>query len=205
MSETLDLFAFDKLEKKKGEERLIFFDLETKYLAHEVGGWENVEKLQVACAVTYTYPENTYTFFLEKEYLPYFPEAKELSHIFSLFDSASLIIGFNILRFDLQVLKPYMAGRSAQWKTLDLLKELEKSLGHRVSLDQLASQNLNQTKLASGVEAVKWFKERDFPKLLDYCRKDVEITKEIYFLGKRQGFLYYRDKSNVIRKVEVCW
>src|SRR5258706_3506468 len=127
----------------------VFFDLESQNLFQDVGGRENIEKLRVACAVTWSTQRNDFAVYWENE-VPAL--IKELL-------SATKVIGFNLRGFDYQVLQPYSPEvRFATLPTLDLLLDLQKILGFRISLDSIASTTLGETKTADGVQSVEWFR-----------------------------------------------
>ena len=69
------------------------------------------------------------------------------------------MIGFNLKGFDYLVLQPYAPEiRFASIPTLDMLLELQKILGFRISLDSIASASLGATKTADGIKSVEWFR-----------------------------------------------
>ena len=72
----------------------VFFDLESQNLFQDVGGRENIEKLRVACAVTWSTQRNDFAVYWEND-VPAL--IKELQ-------SATKVIGFNLRGFDYQVL-----------------------------------------------------------------------------------------------------
>ena len=75
---------------------LVFFDLETQKLFEEVGGREPA-KLLLACGVTWSTARNDFAVYWEKDSAALVAELKP----------ADRVIGFNILNFDYEVLKPY--------------------------------------------------------------------------------------------------
>jgi len=106
--------------------------------------------------------------------------------------SASLVVGFNIRSFDYEVLSAYVPREA--WDaipTLDLLEAVRAKLGRRVRLDDLAKATLGKAKLADGVEAVRWFRAGDFDSLIAYCRRDVEVTRELWEFGRRHGYVLF--------------
>jgi DEAD/DEAH box helicase domain-containing protein len=79
---------------------------------------------------------------------------------------------------------------------LDLLDEIEASIGQRISLDILARTNLGTGKNGHGLEAIKLYKDGNWKKLEEYCLNDVKITKELYELAKRKGYLVMPERNS---------
>lgn len=159
----------------------IVLDLETQFKFQEVG--YDHKKLRVSVCGIYNYADDTYRAYKEDE----------LPEVFKLLEHASLVIGFNIRKFDLPVLAPYYVGDILQFEMLDILEEVEKSLGHRIALDDLARTTLNTKKSGHGLMAIDFFREGKWQELIDYCLQDVKVTKEIYEYGKKNRRLYYLD------------
>lgn len=173
----------------------IFFDLETKYLADEVGGWNNIHKMELAVAVTYSTREAAYRHFTQEQAAELVAELQQ----------ADLVVGYNVLRFDYTVLQPYTQAPLHQLPTLDMLQDLYRRLGFRLSLEAVASATLNVGKSADGVQAVRWFRQGQVDKVLDYCQRDVQVTREVYEFGQRHGFVRYQDRYRGVRQVDVSW
>src|SRR3990172_9651461 len=115
----------------------VFFDLETQNLFQDVGGRENIEKLRVACGVTWSTQTNDFSVYWETDVPALIEELK----------SATKIVGYNLRGFDYRVLQPYAPEtRFASLPTLDLLLDLQMILGFRISLDSIASASLSLTK-----------------------------------------------------------
>ena len=174
----------------------VFFDLETQNLFQDVGGRENIDKLRVACAVTWSTQINDFSVYWEKDVPALIEELK----------SAAKVIGFNLRGFDYPVLQPYVPEmRFASLPTLDLLLDLQKILGFRVSLDSIASASLGESKTADGLQSVAWFREGELDKVAEYCKADVEITRRVYEFGCDNGHIFYRSKLGSKLKVDVKW
>src|SRR3972149_671824 len=92
----------------------IVFDVETQHTFQDVG--QDVKKLKVSVVGIYDYATNEFMTYREHE----------LQKLFSRFEHASYLIGFNIDKFDLPVLSPYYPGDPRQFATLDMLSEVEK-------------------------------------------------------------------------------
>ncbi|MBI5829702.1 MAG: hypothetical protein HZB20_09225, partial [Chloroflexi bacterium] len=56
-----------------------------------------------------------------------------------------------------------------------------------------------------GVSAVGWYKNGELQKLLDYCRQDVQVTRELYEYGLQHKQLKFRDKLGRTKSVAVRW
>ena len=176
-------------------ERLVL-DLETQKEFSEVEG-RRPELLKVSVCGLYSYEENRYDVYLEAELG---------SKLAPRLQAADLLIGFNIRRFDLPVLQPYLPYSAETLNMLDILEEVVKNLGHRVSLDSIAQATLGHGKSGSGLDALRWFKEGRFDLITNYCLDDVKITKEVYEYGKEHGRLFFTSRfSNDKMPVAVFW
>ena len=174
----------------------VFFDLETQNLFQDVGGRQNIAKLKVACAVTWSTERNDFVVYWEKDVPALVDELK----------SATRVIGFNLRDFDYQVLQPYAPDtRFASLPTLDLLLEIHKILGFRLSLDTIASASLGQGKTADGIQSVAWFRNGELDKVAEYCKADVDVTRRVYEFGRDNGYIFYKSKLGSKLKVAVNW
>ena len=175
---------------------LVFFDLESQNLFDDVGGRENIDKLRVACGVTWSTQKNDFFFFFEKDVPALIDELR----------SATRVIGFNLKGFDYLVLQPYAPEiRFASIPTLDMLLELQKILGFRISLDSIASASLGATKTADGIKSVEWFRAGELDKVAEYCKADVDITRRVYEFGRDNGHIFYKSRLGSKLKVDVKW
>ena len=157
----------------------LVIDIETKNSFADVGGQENLKKLDASFVGVYSYNQNKYLSFFENQF-------EELG---KLLKTTGLIIGFSINRFDIPVLEKYFDFDIWGVKRLDLLEEVEMNFGHRVSLDILAQTNLGIGKTSHGLEAIKFYQEGNLETLEKYCLNDVKITKDLYELVKKQKHL----------------
>lgn len=182
-----------KKEAWKTPGRYGVFDVETKRSAAEVGGWHRAEKMGISVAVLYDAGPDRYFTFLEHEIGGLVEHLQELD----------LVVGFNNLRFDNRVLSAYTAVNLQKLPTLDLLQEVRDRLGYRLSLDHLAEQTLGIQKTANGLMALKWYKEGRIDDIITYCRKDVEITRDLFLFGARNGFLLFKNKAGALVRCPV--
>lgn len=176
-------------------ERLVL-DLETQREFGEVQG-RKPELLGVSLVGVYSYADDQYTAYREAELA---------SKLGPRLKAAELLIGFNIRRFDLPVLQPYLDFQLSTLPVLDIMEEIVKNLGHRVSLGSLAHATLGDKKSGSGLDALRWFKEGRFDLIEQYCLDDVRLTKEIYEYGKAHGRLFATSKFSADKlQIAVFW
>lgn len=175
----------------------IIFDLETKRLADEVGGWSNIDKMGFAAGVTCHVRAGLYHRFVEDD----------IQDLIDTLVVADRIIGFNLIRFDYTVLKPYGLQVNQQLldKSVDLLLDIYAVLGFRVGLGNLAEATLNESKSADGVLSVQWYRAGQIQKVLDYCEQDVRVTKDLWQFGCDHGYVFYRNRRGGKSRVPVPW
>ena len=174
----------------------VFFDVETQNLFQDVGGRQNIEKLRLACAVTWSRERNDFAVYWERDVPALIAELK----------SAAKIIGFNLREFDYQVLQPYAPEtRLASLPTLDLLLDIRNILGFRLSLDTIANATLGESKTADGVQSVEWFRNGELEKVAEHCKVDVDLTRRVYEFGRDHGHIFYRSKLGSKLRVNVDW
>jgi DEAD/DEAH box helicase domain-containing protein len=170
--------------------RIGFFDLETQRLADEVGGWQNKHLMRVSVAVLYESHTASYHTYREEDVPRLIEQLQQLD----------LIVGFNIKGFDYEVLKAYTTFNLKQLPTFDLLEKIYQQLGFRLSLDHLAEKTLGKSKLADGIQAVKWFRDGQWETLTRYCQEDVALTRDLFSHCLEKGYLIYADRrGNTLR------
>lgn len=172
----------------------IVIDIETKNTFFDVGGKDKLRDLSVSFVGIYSYNQDKFTGFKEGEFQALSP----------VLQNAGLIIGFNIEHFDLSILNKYFNFNLEALPQMDLMKKVEEVYGNRVGLDSLAKANLGVEKLGNGLDAVKYYAEKDWESLEKYCLKDVAITRDLYELAKKQGHLMIPDRlGDKITKVDL--
>jgi DEAD/DEAH box helicase domain-containing protein len=115
------------------------------------------------------------------------------------------VVGCNWRRFDYSFLQPYTTLSLQALPTVDLLDHLYRKLGFRVSLAAVAAATLNAGKLGDGIQAVNWFRRGEIDKVEAYCRRDVEVTRDVYEFGQRNGYVNFRDRNYRLKRVPVHW
>jgi DEAD/DEAH box helicase domain-containing protein len=170
-------------------------DIETQRSAQDVGGWHRADRMGISCAVLYDSQQDTFLEFLEDQVPLLIEHLKRLD----------LIVGFNIQRFDYQVLTGYTDVDFRKFPTLDILAEIYKHLGYRLSLAHLAEITLHTQKSGDGLQALQWWKEGRIREIVDYCKVDVTITRDLYLYGKKYGYLLFKNRSGNTVRVPVNW
>jgi len=130
----------------------------------------------------------------------------EFDQMWSWFEEADRIIGYNSLGFDVPAVNGVYQGDFTKLKHFDVLKIIKDVFGHRIKLDSVAKETLGQGKIASGGDAVAWWAKGDpesLANLKKYCEMDVEVTKGVYDYGLKNGKLKFKDHWNEIREIEV--
>ena len=175
----------------------IYLDVETQRLADEVqGGWDNIRAFGLSVAVTW---DAAHDF---REW--YEDGAVRLIGELSAFER---IVTFNGDRFDLEVLSAYDDVAALRQKSVDVLRDLKRRLGFRVSLQSVAQSTLGRQKTGSGIDAVAWWRSGDpilRRRVADYCRMDVEILRELVVYGRREGFVKVPSRGKELT-VFVAW
>jgi DEAD/DEAH box helicase domain-containing protein len=183
-------------EPEPTEPRILYFDLETQKTAQDVGGWQNTHLMRVSVAVVYDSLERRFFSFTEDQ----------IEDLLKHLEKADLVVGFNIKRFDYDVLSAYTGKDLGEWNTFDILEDIYQRLGFRLALDHLAQETLGQTKSANGLQAVEWFRQGEMDKLTTYCKDDVAITRDLFLHGLNNGHLVYRTKRDDTRlRLPVDW
>jgi len=190
------LIQRDDRGPEPGEPRIIYLDLETQRSAQEVGGWQNCHLMKVSVAVIFDSIEDRFLTFTEDQ----------VDELIEHLEKADVIVGFNIKRFDYAVLGAYTGEDLHNLNTFDILEDIFQRLGFRLGLDHLAGETLDRGKTADGLQALEWFKQGEMAKLTEYCRQDVEITRDLFQFGLINGHLIYRTKQNDQRvTLRVDW
>ncbi|MCX7872064.1 MAG: ribonuclease H-like domain-containing protein [Verrucomicrobiae bacterium] len=174
---------------------IIYFDIETQKSAEEVGGWNSISKMRMSVGVTYSTATGKYNIYCEED-VPLL--IKELMR-------ADLVVGFNMLRFDFEVLHGYTPIDLTQLPHLDLLVELYKVAQKKLSLDALATATLGVEKTSDGIQAIKWYREGKLLEIAEYCCYDVKITRMLHEYGKTNKRVYYFDRFGKKQAIPVNW
>jgi DEAD/DEAH box helicase domain-containing protein len=120
---------------------------------------------------------------------------------------ADLVVGYNHISFDYEVLMAHtVMDLKDQIRSLDLMIDLEKVLGHRIKLDAVASATLGGlSKTADGLDAIRWWQQGEILKIAEYCCFDVKVTKCVHEFGMKHGYVNYLDRTKRMQQAKVKW
>ena len=192
------IFASESVSSFGSSAPYLVLDVETQLSAAEVGGWHNAHAMRVSVAVLYDSSSDIF--------LSYTEDA--MPELLQRLEAASLVVGFNLKRFDYTVLSRYAQPGKAFFKTLptlDMLEVVHKQLGYRLSLDNIAGATLNAGKTADGLDALRWWKQGQIEKIRAYCESDVRLTRDVYLHGKQHGFVLFTNKSGAKVRAPVSF
>jgi|SRR6185312_3159275 len=167
--------------------RKITFDIETRNVFADVGK-NDPSLLDIALVAIHDSETNEYSTYL----------VEDLPKLWPIIERADMLIGFNSDHFDIPLLNKYYPGDLTKIKSLDILKEIQKSYGRRMKLDQLAEGTLGKNKSGHGLDAIRWWKEGNIDKIRDYCIDDVKITKDIYDFARANNKLIFKEGGKLL-------
>ena len=174
---------------------IVYFDLETQKSADDVGGWDHIRDMKMSIGVTYSTARGGYMIYGEKQ----------VDDLITKLLRADLVVGFNNLRFDNEVLHGYTVMDLSQAPTLDMLVDLHKTLQHRLALDSVATASLGVEKTAEGLQAVEWAKQGKLMEIAEYCCFDVKITKMVHEFGVAHKQVFYSNRFGNKLSAPVDW
>jgi DEAD/DEAH box helicase domain-containing protein len=180
----------------KRSHHTVLFDLETIRGSAELGGWHKIYQMRVATGAVLQLQEGRMESFGEDG----------VGELIARLEAADLVVGFNVKRFDYEVLSAYTGiDYRRKLPTLDLWEEVRRQLGFRLGLNHLVDATLGAHKTADGLQSLEWVKQGRMDLVEAYCRHDVELLRDLYLFGRRMGYVLYRDKAKNTLKLPVEW
>ena len=169
-------------------------DLETQNLVQDVGGWGHIDKLKISVACAYDSKTDEMLVFRENE----IAQLNELCE-------ERLVIGYNIRGFDLILLQAYGLNLN-KVDAFDIMYDVQTLTRQKfLKLEVLAQGTLNVGKSADGLLAVEWWKKGEMDKIIEYCKQDVKVTRDIFEYGRKNGFVKLRRAEGTDSEVKVNW
>ena len=175
---------------------VVYFDLETQRTANDAGGWDRKRDMGMSIGVTFSTESQEYRIYDERT----------VDELIRQLTRADLVVGYNVLNFDYEVLMGYtLLDLAYSCRTLDIMVDLEKQLGHRLGLEAVATATLGVGKTADGLDAIRWWREGRLIEIAEYCCFDVKCTRLVHEYGTTNGRLHYRDRFQQKKSVPVAW
>jgi DEAD/DEAH box helicase domain-containing protein len=190
----MSLFDDNPTREVVKDQLVVVFDLETQRSFAEVGR-SQMHKLGVSAAVAYRYDRDELLVFTEES----------ISELIDLLLQADLVVGYNVTGFDYEVLRGYTDKDLQSIPTVDLMYDLEQRLGFRPRLESVAASTLGSGKSADGLQALEWWRRGEIDKIIEYCKEDVRVTRDLYSFGKRNRWVRVARGQDKSRQVEVDW
>ena len=181
--------------KKPAPKRYGVLDIETRYSAEDVGGWNRADRMGVSIACVYDSEDDSM----------YDYEQDQMDELIAHLQKFDLVIGFNHVKFDYAVLGGLHPFNFRGLSNLDLLVEVHERLGYRVKLDNIAQATLDVGKSADGLQALKWWKEDRLDLITEYCQQDVAVTRDVYLYGREHGHVFFTNKAGQKIKLPIDW
>lgn len=172
----------------------VVLDLETRESFRDIGSWDPAKLTISLVGVIDARDGRERTYRLE-----------ELPALERVLADRPTVIGFNLLGFDYAVLKPVLSFDPATLPTVDLFDHLQRQLGFRPKLDDLAAATLGRRKTGDGLEAIRLYQRGQWDTLARYCLEDVRLTKELYEHGLRAGHVKFPRRDGTITEVKATW
>jgi len=170
----------------------IVLDIETQNTFQDVGAYQ-ASLLKISLVGVYFYETDSYEAFFEQD----------LPKLWPRLERASRIIGYNLFGFDYPCMQTYYTGDIMKLPTIDLMVEIERRIGHRIKLDDVAHATLGIGKSGHGLQAVEFWRNGELDKLKDYCLQDVRITKDVYEKALNDKKIYFFNRLGEKQEVSL--
>jgi DNA polymerase elongation subunit (family B) len=153
----------------------------------------NTSELRVSVIGAYISWTNEYVAFMEAD----------TKTFIELMKKADLIIGWNHGWFDLPVLQKYSDFDLSKLPIYDIMLEMEKVVGNKLKLDNVAKANLGESKTDSYEVFKHYHWNKEWYKLIDYCMNDVRLTNLLFVKAQNNEDIAYYD-LHTLRTVRVA-
>lgn len=168
----------------EGKPHVVIFDLETRRLASDVGGWVNLKRGDGGVSALVVFDS------ISKRYHLY--DHNTLAVAAEHLESADVVLSFNGQEFDVPVIEGLLKRRLEISTHIDLLQLVwASSTGRRKGnkLDDLALATLGFGKPHDGTLAPTLADEGRWGELFNYCLLDVDLTKRLFAFVQEHGNL----------------
>jgi len=191
-------------------------DIETKNMSHEIGGFGNTHMFQVSTVATWD--GNVGTVYVDEPVNTFGKSGHIVKSLSDLkydldehFEKGGVILGHNIVSFDLPILKNSMdiyciRKYLDEKRYIDTSRLLTAGHGERFRLQNLGENTLKQDKLMDSADAPKLWKMGRYDEVVEYCLKDTQIVYDLWKYGKDNGIVkaFSIEKEEFV-ELEVDW
>lgn len=146
-------------------------------------GWDDKAGMGVSVIGCYDYVEDRYRAFCLDNF----------SEFQALVDARDILVSFNGLGFDNEVLAKSAEIIVPDEKCYDLLKEVQRAAEapsfKGLGLEPCCKANFGSKKTGEGKLAPIWWQRGEYGKVIDYCLADVWLTKRLFDRVQQFGVL----------------
>lgn len=172
---------------------ILYLHVNSRRTAQDVGGW-HPKKLGLAAAAT-----------LSGGRLKVFTE-DTVHELFTVLEHAECVVGYNLLEFDFPVLQGCGVTGLDRVSCIDMLADLEATVGRRLRLDSVCAATLGHTPRRSGLDTARAWKDGDMAVVIEDTCNMVLDFRDIHQYAVEHGRLSFLDgDSQIRREVEINW
>ena len=150
-------------------EQLLYLDVIPIRTAEEVGGFGRAATRRRGTAVAATLSFNG-------QFQQW--RSADCGKLVEYLRSASLVVGYNCIAFDYELIRGHTSFRRP--KTLDLLLIIKEVLGHRTSLANVARATFGRAGLAGGKALDKAWREGDSERVARALRRNLNVMRRLH-------------------------
>jgi len=193
---------------------VLAFDIETKNLSNEIGGWNNTHMFLVSTVSTWDgdiakvyvdEPEK-----ISKGEYQVLPMNQLKFDLDDHLEKGGKLLGHNIAGFDLPVLRDsldiyciHKYFKNNQY--IDTSKLITKACGERITLQNAIDHTLGKSKSLESHEAPALWKMGEYDTVIEYCLKDSQLVYDLWKAGQSDTIKAFSIKNKEIIDIEVKW
>ena len=158
-------------------------------------GWGDYENMGISFLGVHTSWDNRLTFFDENN----------LPDMVPLLTEADVITGYNILGFDIPLLKATLVRKNCAPfpafadKIYDIFYDIRKNKkGTGWKLDDVAKHTLNISKSGDGAKAPELWQDGDYAELINYLAQDVRVEAALF-----NHVFKYKQVTNGVKTIQL--
>lgn len=164
------------------------------------GGWDNIQSFGVCAAVVYCSELKEHILF-DENHIDYMVREFLLT--------SDLVIGFNSIRYDYEVLNPYTTAYVSVGTipTFDILHEIQTLISMRVSMDNLSKRTFDRPRHFKYEDAAILWNQGKLETIQRWCLDDNSILLKLFIHGCKHKYLEYwnHDERRVDRINTESW